>query len=332
MRTEIPIMATAASSSQPNKTPSVVATLATSGAMTDLQTLLFSLALFNDPAPKVYLYCDSQTKAELPNMGYSGKIIAQTALDRYTGKTRQQMEAVAGREFASEWFDFMAEKINLLDWVFREEGANIDGSLCCEGNADNGTGVLFCDADICFLASLPSVPDRATLALSPHFIRPYDESRFGRYNGGFFWLSNPTHLEVWRKACVNSRFYEQSALEDVATALTASAPKKFCEFPKQHNYGWWRLWQCTEGYQVAQAEWSMNRRVDPKAAGITVGGGLLGSVHTHFWETKDSATIEYNKWVKGWLQKLASAGHQPARRLLHWLNGPGSLKGKSKAE
>jgi hypothetical protein len=319
------------------KTPSVVATLATSGAIADLQTLLYSLALFNDPVPTVYLYCDSATALAIKHSKYPGRILTRTALDKYSGKTRQQMEAAAGREFESEWFDFMAEKINLLEWVFSAtQGCCIKGAHCLDGDEDNGTGVLFCDADICFFAPLPAVPDRVTLALSHHGIRTYDESRFGRYNGGFFWLSNPAHLAVWRRACHGSRFYEQSALEDLAAAVQAETPKKFYEFPRTQNYGWWRLWQAADGVDKAKAEWSLSRFKAPKAAGILIGGEPLGSVHTHFWETQDRATVEYNNWIKGWLQKLAAAGHQPAKKLLFWLNGPpppsGTMIDKSKIE
>lgn len=298
-----------------NKTPSVVATLATSGAMADLKTLLFSLQLFNEPAPNVYLFCDSETAKAIKQVPYTGRIFVKPALDKYTGKTRHEMELLPGTTYTTEWFDFMAEKINLLEWAFHAE-------------PDNKTGILFCDADICFLGALPSIPFEATLALSPHGIRPYDESRFGRYNGGYLWLSCPSHLAVWRKACHGSRFYEQSALEDVAMAAIGKGEDTFYEFPKTENFGWWRLWQRTEGREKAMSEWGMNRRIAPKGSGILVDGHPLGSVHTHFWETRDRATIDYNMWVKAWLQKLASAGHQPARRLLQWLNTPLALDSK----
>lgn len=296
--------------------PTVVATLATAGALQDLQTLLFSLALFNgDAAPKVYLFCDSAIDALIPTFKYPGRIVARAALNPYAGKGRAEMERTAGREFASQWFDFMCEKIRLLEWAFEEEGAT-----------GRKNGILFCDADICFLAPLPAIPAGATLALSPHMIRAQDESRFGRYNGGFFWLSDPAHLAMWRKACQNSRFYEQSALEDVAAALSVavSSPEKLYEFPITQNYGWWRLWQAAGGADAARAAWSFGRNKMPAAAGVLIGGEPLGSVHTHFWETRDQATMEFNSWIKTWLGSLAHAGHAPAKRLLGWLNGGGS--------
>jgi hypothetical protein len=293
----------------------VVATLATAGAIDDLKTLLFSLGLFNNVAPKVYLYCDSATAAATPSFKYKGEIVTRAALDIYSGKNRLQMERTPGQVYPSMWFDFMAEKINLLEWAAAEEKAG----------SGNGGGIFFCDADICFFGPLPQVPSGVTLALSPHYIRPYDESRYGRYNGGYLWLSDPGHLAVWRKTCHGSRFYEQSALEDVGQA--ARLDGAFYEFPITENYGWWRLWQSAEGPDVAAAQWSIGRNKAPGAAGILIGGAPLGSVHTHFCEKRDRATVEYNTWVKSWLEKLA-ASHVPARRLLQWLNTVDSVSSR----
>lgn len=284
----------------------VVATIATVGALDDLKTLLFSLGLFNARPPKVYLFCDSATAVLAPNLNYKGEIVTRTALDAYNGKNRQQMEAIKGKEYPSMWFDFMAEKINLLEWSLAEESIH-----------DNSGGVFFCDADICFFGPLPQIPSGVTVALSPHYIRPLDESRFGRYNGGYLWTSDATHLAVWRKACHGSRFFEQSALEDVGEEGRANGV--LYEFPVTENYGWWRLWQSVDGSEKAAAKWGIGRSKAPSASGILIGGAPLGSVHTHFCETRDRATIEYNIWVKSWLQKLAGS-HVPARRLLQWLN------------
>lgn len=289
------------------RTPSIVATLATSGATADLRTLLFSLQLFNaEKPPTVYLYCDSVLAATVPSFKYPGKIYTISALDIYAGMNRQQMEKMPGNLYESLWFDFMAEKINLMEWVFDSDERAFR------------EGVLFCDADICFFGPLPAIPGAAKVALSPHMIRAADEARYGRYNGGFLWMSSPTYLETWRTACYGARFYEQSALEDVAVAARRVAPDELYEFPKQCNYGWWRLWQSEAGPSDAQHEWTMNRRKLPSSSGILVNGEPLLCVHTHFTETHDTATVGFNNWVLGWLQRLES-GHAPAKRLLGWL-------------
>lgn len=294
--------------------PSIVATLATIDAIQDLNTLLFSLAAFQAKPPKVYIYCDSALAARLPELRYPGKIQYKKALDPYAGKGRAALEATPGETYSSRWFDFMAEKINLLEWVFTAEPV-----------ATAAAGVLFCDADICFFGPLPKIPGDVIVALSPHEIRPADELRYGRYNGGFLWLSDRVLLDVWRTACRRgSRFYEQSALEDVAAAVRAADPGGLYEFPREHNYGWWRLFQSPAGPQETQKEWTMNRRTDPAAAGILVAGQPLGSVHTHFWigPEKDRVTALFNEWVVSWLKRLAPA-HPPARRMLGHLR-PGA--------
>lgn len=286
--------------------PTVLATLATGGALADLRILLSSLALFNTRPPKVYLYCDATVVSALPGLNYPGEVITNTtAMEPYSGLNRQQMERMPGRRFPSLWFDFMAEKISLLRWAFAEEGETAATP-----------GILFCDADICFLAPLPTIPVGTKVALSHHEIRAADEARYGRYNGGFAWFSSPSHVDTWLTACLaGQRFYEQSALEDVARAAAREGPQALYEFPRTQNFGWWRLFQGERPVAMLLTEWSMNRRINPSSSGIMVAGAPLGSIHTHFKETRDPTTMEFNRWVLSWLQKLERS-HEPARRLL----------------
>jgi hypothetical protein len=174
--------------------------------------------------------------------------------------------------------------------------------------------VLFCDADICFLAPLFNVPEGTVLAVSQHMIRPADEARFGTYNVGMIWMARADLVATWRDACAGSRFYEQVPMETVVASLP---PDQVHKLPKTENYGWWRLWQGTKSPQELQAEWGMDRHAP--GCGITVGGAPLGSVHTHFSETKDAATAQFNIWVLLWLNKLVEARHAPAKRLLKLL-------------
>lgn len=291
--------------------PSLIATLATGPAIEDLRTLLFSLSLFNTPAPTVYLFCDTAIAAAIPTLKYPGRIVRRPDLDRYSGLDRKTMEYAPGTVYPTLWFEFMAEKINLLEWVFKTE--TVEAAT---------RGVLFCDADICFTAPLPQIPAVAEVALSPHDIRPTDEARYGRYNGGFAWFRTAAHVATWRTACLaGSRFFEQSALEDVASAV-GDRPGPLYHFPRTQNYGWWRLLQGSAPVETLQHEWTMNRAKAAGASGILINGEPLGSVHTHFQETHDAATHYFNQWVRGWLQRLAG-GHLPARRLLaHLQNRP----------
>jgi hypothetical protein len=287
--------------------PSLIATLATNKAIDDVKTLFFSLAAFNPQPPTVYLYCDTELAAKVAEFKYPGKVVVEVALDKYVGLDRHTMERRRGAVYDSLWFDFMAEKIALMEWVFAAEAT--------------ATGILFCDADICFFGPLPQIPCSAVVGLSHHMIRPFDEAKYGRYNGGFLWMRDREYLDTWRTACKGSRFYEQSALEDVATAVRNSAggPAALYEFPKSQNYGWWRLWQSEAGEEEAKREWTMNRHKAPNSSGIFVKGEPLGSVHTHFFDKKDRATVLFNHWVIQWLMRL-SGSHPPARRLLKWLS------------
>jgi hypothetical protein len=287
---------------------SCIATLATYDAIKDLRVFLFSAALFNEKPPTIYLYCDTRVYDILSTFKYPGKIHARVALDRYSGLRRIQMEATDGETYGNLWFDFMAEKMNLLEWAVAEEGAE----------TIRQRGIFFCDADICFLNKLPAVPPAAILALSPHDIRRGDEAKYGRYNGGFLWFSNPTVIEEWRGACEKSRFYEQSALEDVAALVKDAGEGMLYEFPRTTNYGWWRLFQGSKPAAELQMEWTMNR--NKGGSGLLLLGQPVESIHTHFGEDRDRVTLAFNSWIMEWLRKL-SGGHPPARRLHTFLMG-----------
>jgi hypothetical protein len=275
-------------------TPSVIATLATGPAIEDLRILLKTLGIFNTNPPTVYLFCDSKIADSLSTIDYAGPLIHKVCLDPYSNRSRRDMELEPGKQFKNLWFDFMVEKIRLLRWVF-EAGVK---------------DVMFCDADICFTGPLPEIPIGCTLALSPHEIRHTDELKYGRYNGGYLWVGDVGHVEAWWKACAAARFYEQSALEDVTNNVPDA---ELYEFPITENYGWWRLWQGVDKPEIRMEAWGISRTKG--GSGITVAGKRLGSVHTHFHEKYDGATMAFNSFVVGFLKKLAPV-HPPAKRLL----------------
>jgi len=272
--------------------PSVVATLATGSAISDLKLFLFTLGLWNTVPPTVYLLCDSDIASQ--NLDYKGELHIKNSLDSYSGLTRAQMERAPGKT-QNQWTDFMLEKTTLLEWALSEQ-----------------PNVLFCDCDICFTGPLFEIPDGATLAVSQHQIRPQDEARFGTYNGGMIWISSQDQIDLWRTATKTSRFFEQAAIEDVAAAATS-----LYKIPRTENYGWWRLWQGVKPANQLMGEWTM--RWGSNNSGIMISGEPLGSIHTHFGEVRDTATVEYNKWVMHWLSKLTM--HAPAQRLLAFIHG-----------
>lgn len=279
--------------------PSIIATLATGPALKDLELLLASLSIFNANPPTVYLFCDSNIADALSAIRYSGSLIHKVCLDHYAKRSRLEMEMTPGRQFKNMWFDFMTEKINLLRWVF-EHVPEVEQ-----------TGVMFCDADICFTGPLPEIPDGARLALSPHYIRERDEAKYGHYNGGYLWMLEARSAEIWWNACPGARFYEQSALEDLASKVKEeNGSDAVYEFPMTENYGWWRMWQGPDRPDVRLKEWDYTRRL-----GITVAGKRLGSVHTHFQEKNDPATTTFNGYVLGYLRILEGSNPE-AKRLL----------------
>jgi len=130
-------------------------------------------------------------------------------------------------------------------------------------------------------------------------IRKRDTDRFGYYNGGFLWTSEPARTAaLWRAATFTSRFYEQAALEDVWVAYS---DERF-EFGKEHNFGWWRMLQSDIGADEELAQWSISR------GGILINKIPLASIHTHWYEKSDQATIFFNQTVLRYLKKIPSAG------------------------
>lgn len=263
-----------------------IATLVNANAIDDLKLLLFSLELWNDPVPNVYIFCDSTSELVISKIQYKGKIITKAVLNQYTGLSRAQMERTPGVLYENLFADFTAEKTFLMEWAITESKG----------------GVLFCDADICHMSKLPELPETTRLALSPHFIRKYDAERYGYYNAGFLYIEDIQIAENWRKLCKTSTFFEQKCLEDLIHVVEKT---DFHEFPIQINYGWWRLWQGTQTPEILQKDWSFLRKGDSNS-GICVQGIPLQSIHTHFAEKKDMATYEYNQFILKKLRLLSS--------------------------
>jgi hypothetical protein len=276
----------------------LVATLANKNAIQDLDIFLFSLQLWSKSPTKIYIYCDTEVANWIKTVYPLLQIQTQIALDPYTGLSRKQMEQTRGHKFPSMWCDLMAEKIRLLEWIFKE---NPD-----EANRD---GIFLMDADICFLGPLPTIPVGTQLALSPHKIRSRDTQKFGHYNGGFFWTSSSEMPELWSKATITSRYYEQAALEDVATHYKETAG--LYEFPTTINYGWWRLFQGEESAQTLQKMWNLREGV------LCIGTNPLQSIHTHWYETSYRDTVLFNQIVLRFLRLVAKKDRNTLKLVRH---------------
>jgi hypothetical protein len=258
-----------------------VCTLANIHAIRDLRILFETLKIFQKELPEMYVFVDSESRPVVESLGYpSEKLHIKQALEPYRGLNRREMESRPGVHHPTLFGDFTAEKAALLEWV--------------------GEGpVFFLDADICLLGPLPNIPAGCKIALSPHMIRQRDTDKFGIYNAGYMWVSEPVAFaKLWREACKTSKFFEQGCLED----LFATFPEnERAEFGKEHNYGWWRLFQGTVSAEELLKEWSLSRSAP---AGLTVAGVPLSSVHTHWHEKYDMATVTFNKTIIKYLEKV----------------------------
>ena len=268
-----------------------ICTIATATALKDIKVFLKTLELFNTSPPTVYLLCDTALNTQIPK--YKGQLNIKTTLDAYRGD-RRTMTMRDGETYKTRWEDFMMEKATVLEWAFTE----------------GQTQLYFCDSDICFMGPIPEVPQEITLGVCPHRIRPQDEQRFGKYNAGLVYTTDPEFPKLWRQAAHTSRYFDQTALEDVVNKTTK---EKVYEFPTQVNYGWWRMYQGVSSVEELQAEWSIFR--SPNTSGIRVAGSSLLSIHTHFGERRDLVTLAFNQWVFAYLLRLG-AHSQPLVKFL----------------
>ena len=259
-----------------------------SDALKELQIFASALEVWH-PDASLYIYTDDITTAQIKNLQFKGTIKSKSKLNQYVGKNRYEMESLPGKQYDSMWKEFMYEKANVIEWMFDEKETN----------------VWFMDADITFLAPLPTIPENTTLALCPHYIRECDTARYGIYNGGFLWMSTKEYLPIWRNAGHTTRFFEQSALEDIAT--TAKASNTFYEFPIQVNFGWWRMFQSVAAPPMLQQKFSIFR--DQTSIGVRYDGMPLQSVHTHWNNKGERAMVAFNQWFKEFLVKFKK--HKP---------------------
>lgn len=268
-------------------TPAAIACLANEEAYQDLCIFLDTLQCWNKEIPPIYCFCSSklQTMLEKRNKQYRGVIHFRACLDSYSGMNRSMMEQTPSQKgFPNLFYDFTVEKCALMKWALE--------SL---PESEQERGVLFCDADICWMGPLVTIPKGKTLALSPHMIRKRDEAHFGEFNAGLLWTNQLTMPDEWLDACSRSRFFEQAALEELAD-LTLE--KHLHRFDETINYGWWRMFQSDVNPIQKQNQWVVDRQ---SPCGISVNGKPLICVHTHF-DTSDAITYKFNTFVKQFLQ------------------------------
>ena len=236
--------------------------------------MLKSLELFNLVPPTIYLYCDSFVDKEIKNVKYNGIIKTKIELNKYSGISRKEMETTPvilkhdGVEYELNLFtEFVLLKLEAIRWALTE----------------TQSGVYFSDTDICYFAPLPNIKNtKYKVLLSPHYIKPDYEAKFGFFNAGFLWLCDKEVLDMWFKASMTSTFFEQKSLETVSEYFKEKDSILYADM--NVNYGWWRLFDGRKPVGDQIKEW--NRRLPGFLnSGIYVKGKPLQSVHTHFFDT-----------------------------------------------
>lgn len=268
-------------------------------ALADYKLFVATLELWH-PDAVLYVFADSETP--ITRKPKSGVLhVKQTALDKYTGMRRAEMEATEGIEYDTLFKDYTYEKANVMKWMFETQP-----------DLHNHGGAWFMDADIIHCAPLPHIPESATVALSPHAIRVADEAKFGKYNAGYMWIKIPSMLEIWKSAGHASRFFEQAALEQVAL----HAGSALYEFPPSVNFGWWRMFQSPISPPDQQKKFTIYRP-DP-GIGMRYDGVPLQSIHTHWYQRDGSSTHAFNEWFFGTALRLKA--HKPMQQFLRALS------------
>jgi hypothetical protein len=266
-------------------------------ALADYNLFVSTLELWH-PDAVLYVYTDSETNVtKTPKSGTLH--VNKTALDKYKGKRRAEMEASPGTIYDSLFKEYTYEKANVMKWMF-------------EMQSTLKHGVWFMDADILHCAPLPTIPESAIVALSPHYIRAADEMKFGNFNAGYMWFKEPALLEVWKTAGHTSRFFEQAALEQVALVANTA----MYSFPPSVNFGWWRMFQSPFAPPDQQKKFSIYR--PDTGIGIRYDGRTLQSIHTHWYQRDGSSTHAFNQWFIRMSQILK--GHKPMQQFLRILN------------
>lgn len=248
-------------------------TIANQKSIRELRILIDTFRLFHEGIP-IYIGCDSAVENEAASWGvHTRRIIPDGLLPAQN---------------CPEWLKLMLKKTDIMDVAL-----------------DNHPDTLFVDADMLFLSAVCgiSTEDRE-VALSPHYINRADESRYGRYNGGYVWTSEKTFPQWWRDTTPRSKYYEQQALVHAAEVYAIQ------ELKPNHNQSWWRL------DQVDKTERQKRRklfRVEGKR--ILYGKQPLVSVHTHIL-SRDRKFASINGITRQLLQRSKSAKHN---KILGWI-------------
>ena len=193
--------------------PSCFSTLCTFKSHQELELLLTTLS-FHHPKATIYCLTDSLTDQYFKNSHLNENLNIQwiIKLDKFSGKNREQMEALG------IWTEFMSQKFEVI-----------------ENALESFADTLFLDSDQIVLSPIEIPAPDCALGLSPQRIPLKNVEETGYYNGGFLWVNNKTIPALWRKNTVSSRYFEQASLENLAIDFKDS----FFEFGDNYNLMPW---------------------------------------------------------------------------------------------
>ena len=228
----------------------------------ELKRLVSTLAWW-EPSLRLYVLTDDAALAT--TVAPAAIVVEKPSLHEYTKMTKRQLEGTPGSEFPNMRTEMLYEKASVLEYVLARD------PLATQ------SGVWFLDSDVMLLAPLPIIPENKDVALAPHYRLPILSMHGGVYNAGMMWFRDRDLIQTWRQAGPASIFYEQQALDHVASA---AGDGLFQLEPEQDNFGYWNV------YYGGPVTWRLFRMFDlegdPRVCvGIRYKKKILRSMHVH---------------------------------------------------
>ncbi len=200
-----------------------VSTIVTKNLVNEFFILQKSLELTN-PNTKIIVLCDEESANLIKNL-YNSNIIILNDLKNLN------YEDIKKR--GKSWEKLMINKGDVIEnalEIFNE--------------------TLYVDTDIVFLNEY-DLECKKDMILSQHLIHEADEKQYGMYNGGYFYVKNNNYINWFRNKVdeltikneyplSHNKLYEQYSLTHAKDFFDCDL------FTPNHNFGWWRLFQCSE--------------------------------------------------------------------------------------
>jgi len=234
---------------------SSVSTMIGGQRVQDGALLLWTIALFAPTGTKVFVASDKPTidwfEMRMPSLMQTLDISWSYSLDGYN-MTMQRGDMIK----TGVWSDFQMEKARIMEYALTQVNDTV-----------------FLDADCMVLSPIPLPPlsSGAQMGLSPHYMRVLDSRDYGFFNGGLAWTNQASMPRDWIAATRVSRYYDQTALEDLAEWYRTYL------FGTETDLGWWRI---KHGEESEDSFWR-KIKLDSQER-IAFNGKPVDTTHAHF--------------------------------------------------